>query len=61
MTTKTLSRPQQPAPSQGGISLDAILARLPATERDAIRTRTAEMLLGSALKQKLAERGLTRK
>jgi hypothetical protein len=56
MPTKTLNRPQ-PAASSQGVSLESIIQRLPASERDAIRTRTAEMLLGSALKNKLAENG----
>jgi hypothetical protein len=57
MPTKTLNRSQPAAASQTGVTLESIIQRLPASERDAIRTRTAEMLLGSALKQKLAENG----
>jgi hypothetical protein len=56
MPNKTLNRPKPPA-AESSLSLESIIQRLPTTERDAIRTRTAEMLLGSALKQKLAETG----
>jgi hypothetical protein len=56
MANKTLNRPKSPA-ADSGLSLESIIQRLPASQRDAIRTRTAEMLLGSALKNKLAENG----
>ena len=49
MPSKTLN----PPPS--GVSLEAILARLPEGERDAIRARTGQLLLGSLLKQRLVK------
>jgi hypothetical protein len=55
MTTKTLN----PPPS-ASVSLDDILNRLPLSERAAVKTRTAELLLGFALKQKLDERAAAR-
>jgi hypothetical protein len=60
MSAKSLNGPVLGPPS-AGLCLDDIVARLPRTERDAIRARTAELVLAHALKQKLAERATAKK